>query len=105
MISRKVDSLASAGGCPAIPFRKRGVAVTHRAIQVPLSACLMIVALLFASGVTADPLQEPPDPKKDKAEKAADPEADEQHRREAEALVNGIALEMLVVGKWSKVKR
>ena len=70
----------------------------RQAIQIPVSACLMMVALLVLSAATsADPPQEP-------SEKATAAE-EEQYRREAERLVSGIELEMLVDEKWSGVKR
>src|SRR5260370_169200 len=42
----------------------------HQAIQIPVNACLMMVALLvFAAATLAEPLQEPPEAKKDTPEK------------------------------------
>jgi len=61
----------------------------------------MIAAMLFVSSSGA--LQQP-DPKKDKDEKALTKE-DERYRREAEQLMDGIDLEVLVAEKWIKVKR
>jgi hypothetical protein len=70
----------------------------RQGILSPVNACLMIGALLVLSAATsADPLQDPPE-----MGTGAD---EEQHRREAEKLVSGIELEMLVDEKWSKVKR
>jgi hypothetical protein len=70
----------------------------RRAILIPVSVCLMAAALLALSTATlAEPPQEPPD-----KGTAAD---EEQHRREAEKLVSGIEMEMLVDDKWSEVKR
>jgi hypothetical protein len=70
----------------------------RQAIQVSVNAFLMMVALLVLSAATsADPLQEPP-------EKGTVTD-EEQHRREAERLVRGIELEMLVDEKWTEVKR
>jgi hypothetical protein len=77
--------------------------VTRRAIQIPVSACLMIVALLSLAAIKADPPKESPEPKKDKLEKGT--EADEALRREVEQLVGGVEVEILNAGKWSKVKR
>src|SRR5436309_2653628 len=77
----------------------------RQAIQIPVSTCLMMVALLVLSAATpADPFQEPPEPKKAEPEKGTGAD-EEQHRREAERLVNGIELEMLVDEKWSEVRR
>jgi hypothetical protein len=74
--------------------------VSHRTIRIPASAVYFAVALLF----TAAPAQPPKaDDKGEKVEKATD--ADEQHRRDAEKVVAGIDLEMLVGDKWVKVKR
>jgi hypothetical protein len=70
----------------------------RQAIPSPVNTCLMMVALLVLSAATsADPLQEPP-------EKGTGAD-EEQHRREAERVVSGIELEMLVGEKWSEVKR
>jgi hypothetical protein len=70
----------------------------RQAILIPVSACLMMVALLvLADATSAEPPQEPP-------EKATGAD-EEQYRREAEKLVSGIELEMLVDEKWSAVKR
>ncbi len=93
--------------------------MTHRAIQLPISACLMIAALLAVPAISADPPQAPPEekkaepvpkapgeaPNKDNPEKGKTSEADEQYRREAEKFVNSIDLEMMVGEKWVKVKR
>ncbi|HJZ53992.1 MAG TPA: hypothetical protein VKE74_03500 [Gemmataceae bacterium] len=78
--------------------------MTRQVIRIAVSACLMIVALVVVSAAWADPQKEPPETKKDKPETGAD-DADEQYRREAEALVSGIELEALVGDKWVKVKR
>jgi hypothetical protein len=82
----------------AILFWERGETVMRQAIGNLVNACLMMAALLVLSAATwADPPQEPP-------EKGTGAD-EEQYRREAEKLVSGIALEMLVDGKWSEVKR
>jgi hypothetical protein len=70
----------------------------RQAILIPVNVCLTMVALLvLAAATSAYPPQEPP-------EKGTGAD-EEQHRREAERLVNGIELEMLVDEKWSEVKR
>jgi hypothetical protein len=77
----------------------------RQAILSPIYACLMMVALLVLSAATsAEPFQEPPEPKKGEPEKGTMAD-EEQHRREAERVVRGIELEMLVDEKWSEVKR
>src|SRR5262249_37818210 len=77
----------------------------RQVILSPVNACLMIVALLVLSAATsANPLQEPPEPKKGEPDKGSDAD-EEQHRREAERLVRGIEMEMQVDEKWSEVKR
>jgi hypothetical protein len=70
--------------------------VTRQAIQFPVNACLMIVALLVVSAASAGSAQEPP--------KGTESDADEQQRREAEKVVGGIELEVLVGNKWTRVK-
>jgi hypothetical protein len=77
----------------------------RQAIQILVKTCLMIVALLIVSAATADPPKEPPEAKKDKPEKGIESDADEEYRREAERLVNGIEFEIFSDDKWSKVKR
>jgi hypothetical protein len=82
-----------------------GETVRRQAIRIPVNACLMLVALLVVSAAWADPPKEPPEAKKDKPETSTGADADEQYRREAEQLVGGIELEVLVAEKWSGVKR
>lgn len=82
-------------------FRKRGETVTRRVFQVPVCACLVIAALAVAPATPAGRRQDPPEAKKGDRDK----EADEQYRREAEALAAGIEVEVRVDDKWAKVKR
>ena len=73
--------------------------MTRLAIRIPFCAGLMFAALLVGSSAPADPPKEPPGEKPDK------PDADEEHRRAAEKVVDAIDLEVLVAEKWTKVKR
>jgi hypothetical protein len=76
------------------------------AFQIPVTASLLIAALLVVSIALADPSQRPPpEANKDKAGKEAGPATDEEIRREAEKLVGEIDLEVLSDDKWTKVER
>ena len=76
--------------------------MTHLAIRILFCAGVMFAALLVGSAGAADP-PKAPDEKKDNPEKPSD--ADEEHRRAAEKVVDAIDLEVLVAEKWVKVKR
>jgi hypothetical protein len=67
-----------------------------RALSVPLTACLLIAALLAGSSAPADPPKQEP-------EKQPDPGA--EYRSEAERVAGGIELEIRVGDKWTPVKR
>jgi hypothetical protein len=69
--------------------------MTRQAIRIPFCACLTVAALLVEPATPADP-PKAPDEKKD---------ADEEHRRAAQKVVDEIEVEVLVGDKWSKVKR
>jgi hypothetical protein len=75
-------------------------------MQLPAKPCLMIVALAVGSiawaGQGAGPAS---GPDKGKPEQPAEPAPDEAIRREAEQVVGGIELEVLIGDKWAKVKR
>ncbi len=77
----------------------------RRALQFSVNICLVFIALLIVAGASADPPNVSPEAKKDQPEKGSGTEAEEEHRREAEKLVSGIELEMLLDQKWSKVRR
>jgi hypothetical protein len=83
-----------------------GETMTHQAVQLPVRACRMIVAMLVLSTALAgSPAGSSSEPKKDKTEKGAGANADEQSRREAEQLVRGIEPEILSGDKRTKVER
>jgi hypothetical protein len=73
----------------------------RRAVPIPLLTGLMSLALLAVS--SAEPPREAPDAKKDKTEKGT--EADEEYRREAQRVVDGIVLEQRLDDEWVRVKR
>jgi hypothetical protein len=79
--------------------------MTRRAMQISVSACFLCAAVLVLSAAPADPPQEQPERKQDRQAKDSEPNADDVYRREAEQLVSGIELEVLVAGQWSKVSR
>ncbi|OWK38350.1 hypothetical protein [Fimbriiglobus ruber] len=78
----------------------------RQAIRNPVYVYLLLITLV---GVSAAALsaREPPEGKKDKAEKEneKEPNVDEEWHKEAEKILNGIELEMLVGENWAKVKR
>lgn len=74
--------------------------MTRLAIRIPFCFCLMVAARLVGSAAPADP-PKAPDAKADKSEK----EADDEYRRSARKVVDGIEVEILVADKWAKVKR
>ncbi len=84
---------------------KRGEIVVGKTIEFLVIASLMVGALLHVAAVSADPPKEPPEDKKDKPEKGTESDADEEYRREAEKLADGIEVEIFVADKWSKAKR
>jgi hypothetical protein len=63
----------------------------------------MIVAMLYAGAISAAPPKE--EEKKDKAEKGTESDSDEEYRREAEKLANGIEIEIFKDDMWCKAKR
>jgi hypothetical protein len=66
----------------------------------------MIAAILVLStAIAGSPAGSSSEPKKDKTERGAGANADEQSRREAEQLVRGIELEILSGDKWTEVGR
>jgi hypothetical protein len=79
--------------------------MTHRALLIPVRACLMTAALLIVAVAWADPPKGSPEAKKDDTEKKIGADADEDDRRAVERLVGGIELEALVGGEWTAVKR
>jgi hypothetical protein len=79
--------------------------MTHRALLIPVRACLMTAALLIEAVAWADPPKGSPEAKKDDTEKKIGADADEDDRRAVERLVGGIELEALVGGEWTAVKR
>lgn len=72
--------------------------MTHPAIRIPFCAGLTVVALLLGSTDAADPPKA--DEKKDRPEKE-----NEEYRRAAEKVIDGIEVEVLVGEKWTAVKR
>jgi hypothetical protein len=77
----------------------------RRAVQILVGGCLLILALLVSSAVSADPPKDPPDAKKDGPEKGPGSDADEEYRRESKRVVDGISLEIKLEDEWFKVKR
>jgi len=78
----------------------------RQANRIPLHAYLVLAALLIVSAAAGGPPDvPPPEPKKERLEKGAAPDADELHRRDAEKVVNGIEVEVLSDDRWTKVKR
>jgi hypothetical protein len=73
-------------------------------MRIPFVAGLIVGAFLVVSAVSADPRQQPADDRA-KAEKGNATEADEQYRRDAARLVDGIAVEVRVGDTWTKVGR
>ena len=69
--------------------------MSRQSLPISFGLLPMIAAILLASAASSDP------PKKDDPEK----KADEEYRLEAAKLVGGIAVEILVAEKWSKVER
>jgi hypothetical protein len=76
----------------------------RQAILSPVYVYLVLINLLGVSAAALS-LREPPEEKKDKAQKEKEPNVDEEWYKEAEKVVNGIELEKLVDENWAKVKR
>ena len=74
----------------------------RQAIQTPLYASLLLITFVAMSAAALSPRQ-PPEEKKDKAGKE-EPNVDEEWRKDAEKVMNGIELEKLVDEEWTKVK-
>jgi hypothetical protein len=77
----------------------------RRAIHPPVQACLILALLVVWAMLAESPRGRSQEPPKEKAEKAAEPDADEIHRRAAEKAISGIDLEVLRDDQWTKVKR
>jgi hypothetical protein len=80
--------------------------MTRQTLQHAVTTYVGLLALLVVATASGrDPGDEPTKEKKDQAAPAAETKADEQSRREAERVIRGIELEMLVDDKWTKVER
>jgi hypothetical protein len=80
--------------------------MTRSALRIPVKSSLTITVLLVLSIALADSPKRPlPQTNKDRAEKKAGPDAEEEFRREAEKVVGEIALEVLSDEKWTRVER
>lgn len=80
--------------------------MTRQPFRPPVRPALGIAALLIAATALAGSPSEPPSPeKKDKSAAEAATNAEEQARREAEQVIRGIEMEMLIEDKWTKVER
>ena len=75
----------------------------RQAILSPVYVYLVLINLVGVSAAAIS-LREPPEEKKDKAQKEKEPNVDEEWHKEAEKVVNGIELEKLVDKNWAKRK-
>lgn len=74
------------------------------AIQNPVSVYFLLIVFLGVPGAARLP-KEPHEQKEVRAGKEKEPSVEEEWRKEAEKIVNGIELEKLVDGNWVKVRR
>jgi hypothetical protein len=80
--------------------------MTRQTFRPPVQIYLGIVAVLIAATALFGSPQEPPSQEnKDKNASEAAANAEEQARREAERVIRGIEMEMLIDDKWTKVER